>query len=63
MDDEEHRMNVCTKYLNINYSQDHTALSFNKINSNDVDTIRMIITRIEMCFVDLIAYCYCDHSQ
>ena len=47
LDDEEHRLNVCTKYLNINYSQNHTTLSFDAIYSNDMDTIKMIIERIE----------------
>ena len=47
IDDEEHRMNVCTKYSNVNHSLDPEVFSFDNIYSNDVDIIRMIIGRIE----------------
>ena len=39
LDDEEHRINVCTKYSNSNHSHD-PAVNFDNIYSNDFDTYR-----------------------
>ena len=40
-------MNVCTKYSNVNHSHDPAVFNFDNIYSNDVDTVRMTIVRIE----------------
>ena len=45
-DDEEHRLNVCTKYTESNFSNDDRKIPFNSIFTDDIHTLREIIPRI-----------------
>ena len=47
IDTEEHRMNVCTKYININHFHDDKKLPFDTIFSSNVESLRAIIQKIE----------------
>ena len=48
IDNEEHRMNSCTKYSNVNHCNDPTTFGFDNIYSHDMDTgIKLTISRIE----------------
>ena len=46
IDDEEHRLNNCPKYGNINYVNDDCAIRFDTIFSDKIDDLKLIIPRI-----------------
>ena len=46
LDDEEHRLNFCTKYFSINFCNEIEKLPFNTIHSHDIVKLRAIIERI-----------------
>ena len=46
IDDEEHRLNICPLYSNVNYHDCPVKTKFETIFSGDIDTIRLILTRI-----------------
>ena len=46
-DDENHRLNHCTKLRSINYIDCDTGIDFNTVYSNDPETLRTIIGRLE----------------
>ena len=45
-DDEEHRLNSCIKFVDINYHDNIDKISFETIFSRDPDTLRLIINRV-----------------
>ena len=47
VDDEEHRLNHCTKYRSMNYCDHEEKLPFKNIFSTDINTLRDIIPRIQ----------------
>ena len=44
IDDEEHRLNVCTKW--VNHKDELDKISFEQIISNDLDSLKEILQRI-----------------
>ena len=46
VDDEEHRLNNCTKYVGTNYHIDVDNIKFDTVFSSNPDTLRIIINRI-----------------
>ena len=46
IDDEEHRLNVCPKYDHLNYCNDAELVKFETIFSENIDDIKLIISRI-----------------
>ena len=46
-DDEEHRLNKCTKYSNINHMNDTEIIPFDTIFSSDLDLLRIIFDKID----------------
>ena len=47
LDDENHRLNSCPKYREFNYFEDHEKVSFAEIYSDDMETVRRTISKIE----------------
>ena len=47
VDDEEHRLNRCTKFSNLNFCNEPVHISFDTLFSNDIGTIKMTINRIQ----------------
>ena len=47
IDDEEHRLNRCPKYVDMNFYRAETYVAFETIFSGDVQKIRQILSRIE----------------
>ena len=45
VDNEEHRLNSCVNYAEINYSRNTEKISFDTIFSSNIDTLRLIILR------------------
>ena len=45
-DNENHRLNVCPNYSNINFVNDDQKIPFDSIYSDNVETLRVIILRI-----------------
>ena len=46
VDDEEHRLNICPKYNQHNYCENSDLVKFETIYSDNIDDIRLIISRI-----------------
>ena len=46
LDDEEHRLNYCQKYNDVNFSKHLDKMPFANIFVDDIDTLRMMIDRI-----------------
>ncbi len=46
-DDENHRLNNCQKYREINFYETDTKVDFNLIHSNDTTVLRNIISNLE----------------
>ena len=46
IDDEEHRLNVCPKYNQLNYCNNADPVKFDTIFSDNIDDIKLIISRI-----------------
>ena len=46
-DDEEHRLNECSVYSHTNYHDCPTKVKFETLFSDNVETVREILTRIE----------------
>ena len=46
IDDEEHRLNICPKYQQVNYCNVTDPVKFDAIFSDDIDSIKSIILRI-----------------
>ena len=47
IDNEEHRLNVCMRFSDTNYSNDTEKIPLETIYSEDVNSLRIIIERIE----------------
>ena len=47
-DDEEHRLNQCKKWKNINYLNSSEKIDFNEIHSDNVTTLRNVICKLQM---------------
>ena len=47
LDDENHRLNDCSKYREYNGYNENEKSKFEDIFSNDIDTLRRIIPKIE----------------
>ena len=47
LDDEEHRLNACQIYSQLNHRDNPNVVNFNLIFSDKIDTIKLIIARIE----------------
>ena len=47
IDDENHRINYCTKWKDKNLSESAIKVDFNDIYSSDLDTVRALIPHIE----------------
>ena len=45
-DDEEHRLNTCKKFVEMNFSNHADAVPFDDVYSNDVAKLQAIIGRI-----------------
>ena len=46
LDDEEHRLNVCPTYNHSNYSDSPDRIKFDRIYSDNIDDLKLIITRL-----------------
>ena len=46
-DDEEHRLNICQLYCLTNHHDNPTIVKFDEIFSDDINIIKLIISRIE----------------
>ena len=46
IDDEEHRLNVCPKFENVNFCKDPVKLSFDVVYGDNVVNLRQIMCRI-----------------
>ena len=47
VDDEEHRLNLCPKYSGINFLNDPEHISFDSVFSDDLESVKAIISRIQ----------------
>ena len=47
LDDENHRLNICPKWEDRNFSKRDTKVNFIDIYSEDIDTVRKIIVHNE----------------
>ena len=56
LDDENHRLNECVKFRDINLYDSETKGDFYKIFSNDIDTLREIIPIIQKVWNTKTAY-------
>ena len=48
LDDEDHRLNYCAKWRNVNLYDSTEKTDFTLIHSNDINVLRPIISKIEM---------------
>ena len=46
IDDEEHRMNYCSRFRTANFYDSDRKIDFDKIYSSNIDTLREIIPNI-----------------
>ena len=46
-DDEDHRLNYCKKWRSINFYEESEKVQFDAIYSNDIDTLRNVIPKIQ----------------
>ena len=47
IDDEHHRLNICTKWEDTNNANNHTKTNFQDIYSEDKDVLNNVINEIE----------------
>ena len=47
IDDENHRLNNCIKFCDINFYDSDIKVDFRKVFSNDIDTLREILPSIQ----------------
>ena len=47
IDDEDHRLNHCDKFRDINFCNHTEKVDFKKIYSNDIDTVREVLPMIQ----------------
>ena len=47
LDDENHRLNVCPKFKQVNRCDHNDKVIFNNVYSNDISVIRSIIPEID----------------
>ena len=48
IDNEDHRLNSCIKWRNVNLYDSIEKVDINKIYSNDINEIRPVISKIEL---------------